>query len=418
MMTPSFYKQCTLLFLFTLCAIIALPVAELWAQPAPTCTSQMQSYTGGNNAIITAVMDTISSLLSNTSEQLYETVIGDSEYLAARNAVILLVVTIYGIMILFDLANFRPGEIMMMLFKIALIMALTGPSGWQFFNDFVYQFFMGTMMEMIGIFTGTSVGNLGGQAGNAVDLAAPLAMLNWPMAKTVSTQFFITVIGSFFTGPYGFMIAIFLIWGGFNLLMSLFSALFTYIKSVVGLWFLFALSPIFFLFLLFRRTANLFEGWLNMTLSFTIQPILLFAFLSFFIAIVTASLDQITSTVDWCWVPLEGSSEGSFLELHWWQPIMLNGDVVTGGVWGLFGYMNNRNIIFPIDLMDVMFFLLSSYIAWQYSRFVTQIATELSSSGLRISASAEAARNYFQARGATPEQIGTRMISTTGRWFR
>lgn len=394
-----------------------------------TCSAQLHEATASGEGVVTAVMQTVIGLLSNTSEALYSEVIkddatGKSPFIEVRNVAILLVIMFYGIAIIFNLANFKPGEILGILFKIGLILALTGPAGWSFFNTFIGDFFFGTMIEMIEIFMGqagvASTGGYAGQTGIADRLIQPLSLFNLPMARVISTQFFITVVGSLAIPTYGLIMAFLLLWAGFNLLMALVNALFTYVKSIVGLWFLFALAPIFFTLLLFSRTRNLFEGWINMVLSFTLQAILLFAFLAFFITITTSSLGELM-TINWCWTDFE-LSQNSTGKFSFWRPIAIwndqIGDYMTfkEGEWDVLGATfidgggADFKLAFPLDPTDLMFFLLSSYISWQYAKFVPQIATELSSSGLRLSGNAEAARNFFSSRGWTPGQVASRGI--------
>ena len=388
---------------------------------------QASSAAGGG--IISAIMSVIIEILGKTSQTLYSAIITDGEFLKVRNTAIMLVLAIYGVMVVFNIANFKPGEIFSLIFKIGLIVTVTGPGAWQFFNDIVANFFFGTMIEMVEIFMGQAVGGVTGGYTGQLDLAnqltAPLQFLNWPLARIISTQFFITVLGCIPLGPYGIAIAILLVWGAFNLFMALIGALFTYIKSIVGLWFLFALAPIFFLFLLFRRTQSLFEGWINMVLNFTLQPILLFAFLAFFVTIVTASLGELM-TVNWCWEAMDAMANGTSKGFSWWRPVNVNGVKVDGGIWGYAGLVMPAavggggaapSVLFPLDVTDVMFFLLASYIAWQYSTFVEGLAQELSSSGLRLSVNAESARNYFTSRGWAPDQIATKAVRATKRWM-
>ncbi len=411
-----------LLFFVMLLVAMWLGMGDVLAN-TENCTAHvdMSTNTAAGQGVVSAVMQTIIGLLDNTSKALYETVIHeDSAFIQARNAAILLAVIIYGVMIIFNLANFKPGEILGLLFKIGMIMLFTSPNGWQFFNAFVGDFFFGTMIEMIEIFNGqtaatTSAGYIG-QASTTDRLIAPLSMFNWPMARVISTQFFITIIASLALPTYGFIIALLLLWGGFNLIRALVMALFTYIRCIVGLWFLFALAPIFFLLLLFGRTRNLFEGWMNMVVQFTLEPILLFAFLAFFVTITTSSLGELMK-VNWCWESMKGVSTGTTSEIWWWRATNVYSNItdsyqaVNGGEWGVSGNFNIDGTLnekvgpFPIDVSDVMFFLLSSYVAHQYANFVPAIAGELSAGGLRLSVNGEAARNYFSSRGWTPQKI-------------
>lgn len=386
-----------------------------WASFAASCTDDtpLRSYSASTGGIVTAVLQIIVSLLEESSKNMFENIVRDAEFQGARNAAIMIAVSIFGIMIIFDMVSLKPGEILGLAFKLALVVTLTSPDGWSFFFEWIATFFYGTMTELINIFIGVPLGTVTDFKPGVASLSQPLQVMNWPVAALFSVNFFIMLIGTLFSGPYGIILVIFLLWGTFNLVMALFSALFTYIQSIVGLWFLFALAPIFFICLLFHRTRNLFEGWINMVFSFTLRPVLLFAFFAFFITIVTASMGGLFET-NWCWAKMEAAAIGIPMDVNMWRADSINGKSVKDALWGIYGGVTNNGesvvATAPLDIMDVLFFLLSTYIAWQYSMFVPTIANELSSGGLRLNASAEGMRNYFSARGMTPEQIATRGI--------
>ncbi len=62
-------------------------------------------------------------------------------------------------------------------------------------------------------------------------------------------------------------------------------AVFGYIYALVGITFLMTLAPFFLSFYLFKQTRNFFEKWLGYMVSFALQIVILFAFLSFILAI-------------------------------------------------------------------------------------------------------------------------------------
>lgn len=62
-------------------------------------------------------------------------------------------------------------------------------------------------------------------------------------------------------------------------------AVFGYIYAIVGIAFLLVLSPFFLSFALFRQTQSLFDKWVGYMVSFALQIVLLFAFLTFILLI-------------------------------------------------------------------------------------------------------------------------------------
>lgn len=388
------------------------------------CTSDFSAsgLSATSTGLITAIMASITTVLQNLGKALYIGIIDDPNkyYQTILNAVIVLVIVAYGIMITFDLANLRPGEVVSRIFKIGLILWLASPNGgWEFFSETFAKFFFGAMLELINIFLEGAAGMVNPNVSltSPQGLGAPLSVLGYPISLIFSFKYMATILGLIAYGIYGKVFALLLIWAGFSLLSAICQAFFVYIKCIVGLWFLFALAPIFFIFLLFQRTSKLFEGWLNMIISFVLQPILLFSFLSFFIVMITSSLSNIFR-VNWCWEPFIAHIFGIIpIPWMWFVPKMAGGKQISGTS-GMFGDTNNPNIQFPIEAIDVLFFLMATYLMIQYGKMVPQLASQLSQGGLNVSGSMDDMRNFFQTRGWTPEQIGASVIGSTFRKLR
>lgn len=66
-----------------------------------------------------------------------------------------------------------------------------------------------------------------------------------------------------------------------KILMTFFRAIFGYLFSLVGLAFLMVLSPIFLSFALFKQTRQLFDKWLGHLVSYSLQMVVVFAFMAF-----------------------------------------------------------------------------------------------------------------------------------------
>ena len=393
------------------------------------CTSQFaaSALSATNSGLITAIMSSIVGLLQTTSEALYTGIIKNSNYQSILSASIILVVVMYGVMIVFDLENLRPGTVMMRIVKIGIVVWIASPTGgWTFFSETFAKFFFNTMLELVGVFLGGAAGAVQ-QTTPATQTAAtqlqqltePLGILGMPMSLIFSAKFAVTILGVMGSGIYGVVMGLLLIWAGFSLMMAICQAMFVYVKCIVGLWFLFALAPLFFIFLLFQRTAKLFEGWLNMIINFMLQPVLLFSFLAFFIVMITSSLSNLFR-VDWCWGYRGTLFSATPIPVYWFYADKVNGVEIQPRTvdWGLYGNIVNANIQFPIEMIDLLFFLMSSYLMVQYGKFVPQLASQLSQGGLNISGSSDDFRNFFNSRGWTPEQIGGKAVGGLTKLFR
>lgn len=96
--------------------------------------------------------------------------------------------------------------------------------------------------------------------------------------------------------------------------MAMFSAVFGYIYALIGVTFLIILAPIFLCFYLFKQTQPFFDKWLGYIASFTIQAVLLFAFMSFVLTInVSKQTESITDLIMYKSEAIQGAS----LRLPW-----------------------------------------------------------------------------------------------------
>ena len=86
------------------------------------------------------------------------------------------------------------------------------------------------------------------------------------------------------TSVLGIMMAIIGFVFIYSLVWLILKALFVYLAGYIGIAFMMIFAPLFIPLVLFRVTKEYFNKWLKLTLGFTLQPILILAFVSFSIA--------------------------------------------------------------------------------------------------------------------------------------
>jgi type IV secretory pathway VirB6-like protein len=415
--------------------LIGLFLCLLVASPAlAVCTSDLSHAVAANTggSVVSAIVTDITVILSSTSSQLYEAIIGNPKYRMALGAILLLSTSLYGAMILFDLVQLHPKELIMRVIKIGIIVwvAMPGPAGgWLFIQSIVVKFFLGTMTELVNLFLkaaaiATLATNLGVDpeiASYLVNLGEPLGIFNDPIKQLFSVKFGTTMKGLMTMGPTGILMAGILAWAAFNLMMFIFQAIFVYVKCIVALWFLISLAPIFFVFIMFQKTRPLFEGWLNMIVNFALQPVLLFAFCAFYVVMIIESLKKMMM-IEWCEVPLQLIS-GLPITFNAFRPSQIpvsNGSggftmtsVPEGGAgsWQAHGLQGYPEFQFPIDMMDVMFLMLASYLGMQYGKMVPSLASRLADGGISLGANMDNVQQFMSSRGMSGVQTGIKGLA-------
>ena len=164
-------------------------------------------------------------------------------------------------------------------------------------------------------------------------------------------------------------------------------ALQTYAIAYVARSLILGVAPIFFVFLLFERTKNLFTAWINALVNLSLRPILLFTFLSFFLVMIqSAATDMLGSEL--CWANFSSTVSGTTNKPSFWRfkdkdtnDLMTSQQTWEGPVECLFtghGPNNAPCKSFPINVLDILSFLILVYLAQRFTGVIDQICSELS----------------------------------------
>ena len=98
------------------------------------------------------------------------------------------------------------------------------------------------------------------------------------------------VLAGYFTGPIGIYFSVLtMIFGIFMVLFSL-RVLYIFLASSMAIIIMVYVSPIVIPLALFKKTENIFKNWLKELLSYSLQPILLFAYIGIFVTIFDESI--------------------------------------------------------------------------------------------------------------------------------
>lgn len=107
--------------------------------------------------------------------------------------------------------------------------------------------------------------------------------------------------------------------------MSFLRAIFGYMYSIIGITFLLTLAPFFLSFYLFKQTQALFEKWLGYLVSFSLQLVIVFAFLAF---VLSLKFDHITNSLVDVIMPVAQTKEGASFRAPWKYCTLCEFDVV------------------------------------------------------------------------------------------
>jgi hypothetical protein len=215
----------------------------------------------------------------------------------------------------------------------------------------------------------------------------------------------VTIIAAGSTAPFGPLVALGLIWSVFSIFMALLRALQIYAISIIIKAVLLGLAPVFLPMMLFERTKQMFTGWLNQLINFTLQPILLFAFLAFFATLLASAAKDILppDDVHVCYVRADNQAATPFETRNWRFMCCAKGGgncELYEGKWTWQGGVDcPSGPIFPLNHINVLVFLLLTHIMIQLTSVATNIATELAQGGIDLSKQQSALNSWFGGMG-------------------
>lgn len=357
-----------------------------------TCTSDLRERREAEpeegDGLVTQIIDYIKDIVDETSRQLFVGIASDSGFQKAVNASFALMIAFFGAAFMFGVVPLTFGQALTRLLKMAFIMALIGGGGWTFFSQYVVTFFNDGTDELISHVIGIATGDPSPSIG-ADGSPQPFRKLEEAAGKALSPEMMISAITAFTTGPMGPAMGGMLGIGLLSFVQMLIRAVRVYVISLVAKALLFGLAPIFITFILFERTKSMFTGWVNQLVNYSLQPLLLFTFLSFFVVLMESALDNILGT-DICWTTTN-HAEGVTTENMFWRFTDENGDP-TGSPFTWEGLASCIEAggggkpceDFPISVLDILTFLILGHLAYRFSDIVVHIATEISSSMLAL----------------------------------
>lgn len=351
-----------------------------------TCTSDLRQNTDNRSGLLTQVIDYFKEVVNEATRKLYEGVISHQAFLNAVNAAFILFIVFFGIAFMFGIVPFTLGQAVTRLFKMAIILALIN-QGFTFFHDYAIRFFNHGTDELIDQVIGIAIGDSSATSVNASGAPQPFRKMEGVVEDAISPEMMVSTLTAFTTGPMGPAMGGLMAIGMVAFIQAIVRALRVYCISLVAKALLFGLAPIFITFVLFERTKNIFTGWVNQLVTYSLQPLMMFAFISFFIVLINSAIDNILG-VEICWTSFDQMS-GATTQTQFWRFVDENGNPSESPfTWnGMVTCIENAGEDgkcpdFPVSIIDILTFLILSHLAYRFSDVVVNIATEIASSTL------------------------------------
>ncbi|MDF3048027.1 MAG: putative type secretion system protein [Candidatus Midichloriaceae bacterium] len=239
--------------------------------------------------------------------KLFESLVKENVVIAAIRNLLVLFVVLTGFGYLAGVLQINQKDLVTRLIKISIIATLISPGSWEFFSQNFFKLFMEGGLELIAKVISGSVGPTASQIN--IDPAEPItvfSIFDGPFKMLTSSQTFWKVVALIMSGFLGVAVAIMIVIAIYYYLLSMAKVILMYLMSVVIISLLIFTTPLFLCFMLFQQTQSFFSNWWKYLISFTLQPMALFASIAIFnILIITVLFTALGFTAcKTCWLPL------------------------------------------------------------------------------------------------------------------
>jgi type IV secretory pathway VirB6-like protein len=240
--------------------------------------------------------------------KLYLGLISNSVYKNLVRLLLTLMLTFYGLGYLLGLTSFTQSELLTRLLKIGFIYLLIGEDGWNIYNATFVRFFKAGVDYLVFSVAGAfnSENNMIAlyiRDGNFYDKSILFAGIERNLFLIFSRPVLAKIFGLTFVSLFGILYVVLIVYSLFTYIFAVANAILLYLTAQIFISVLLAIGPIFFIFLLFEKTKNMFENWLKNLMSFALQQIFLLTVFSFFNIIIYDMIKFILS-YSVCWAPI------------------------------------------------------------------------------------------------------------------
>jgi type IV secretory pathway VirB6-like protein len=427
------------ILIIALALFILAGIGEAYAQEScssselydPICIADSGSPDGMSGlCVISKIVTNINQILDGASFRLFES-IRNAGINTIFSALLTLYVVITGVMYMIGAIQASGWDLFIRMFKIALISAILSDGGMEFFEEYISNFFRfgtdyiicetsGAMTAALADVTMLSATGLPSAAldGTVCDYGTvssssvfrPLDLL---IGQLISPRMLAVLTAVFTASPSGWGLGFMIIFAGSGifLLGAIARGLWIYLMSLLVTAFLLGLAPMFFLFLLFDRTKQIFERWLDTIVSLSLQPIFVFAFFGLFASIMQVGIAQIMDmnvciscdtqgsgnenmTCEWKFADSTGAAASADVTSCEMTPLG-----VQSGQEGDTGFCQQLNQIISQNFLNILIFLLLAYICWNFFSFALNLAQAISGSVVNLDGMTGILHNYIGQAG-------------------
>lgn len=240
-------------------------------------------------------------------QRFYVAVITDNAYQIIVKLCFTLMIMFYGMYYLMGMADLTHGELVKRIIKIGFIYLMIGEDGWKYYNMYFVKFFKQgvdyVVFAVAGAFDESSSLTEAFVKGDFYDKSVLFSGVDKNLSLLFSDPVSYKIWGLFFVSFFGWLYVFMIYSSILTYIFSVANALLLYLTAQFFMSLLLAFGPIFFILLIFEKTKEMFNKWLNNLISFALEQVFLLTCLSLFNVLVYNIIKFVLS-YRVCWKPV------------------------------------------------------------------------------------------------------------------
>jgi len=219
-------------------------------------------------------------------EKMYKAIIADPSYKLILKLAVVISIIFYGLGFLAGISDLKQSEIINRLIKIAIIYLFIGESGWYWFKLlFVNVFKEGAnylTFILANTFTDSAEIDAAISSRNFSDKSPIFISIDKNVSLILSSALMKKTAALLFSSIFGWFYLLIIYWSMFSYIYAIAYSVLLYLTSQFFISVLLILGPLFFIFLIFNQTKDMFDKWLKALIGFSLQQVFLASTLAFF----------------------------------------------------------------------------------------------------------------------------------------
>lgn len=237
----------------------------------PKSTSSPSSFLSKYSKL---VISPITRQVDFISESMFETGSHSAVFKNIIRVSLILYIVLYGFTFVMGHGNFTHKDLISRVFKIGIVITLISDTGINFFNDYLFDLFKNGQKELINVIANPSLAQV--ETGK-LNYDSLFGFANYAITHIFSFHLFSLMVSFILWFPIGWVCLVMLFYSIVVYVFAILEVMIFYAIAYTAIGILIGLGPIFISLILFKRTRGLFDGWIAAIVSYTMQPVIMFA---------------------------------------------------------------------------------------------------------------------------------------------